>query len=230
MKVYAQYFIDNGLEYRKNTLLQFGDSWKLLGNIVLANPGSSEVKNKIKNEEVFKIERFYKNYKKEIFSNQNWYSFVEDSTMLQIEKIFNGWYINPDDTIKLNGVIQLFNIFNLKNQDLEKAIKSISIPSTHLFSKDIEKEFCDRITYFGFSQAVLHNNQLCNIAKNIFFKSSDKIKSMYNNEFDKNSFYHPGFINRSYNNKGKFMQKYKRDILMPIKKSIQEINLNNTTK
>lgn len=42
MKVYAQYFELEGISYRLNTILQFGDSWELLGNVVLANPGSAE--------------------------------------------------------------------------------------------------------------------------------------------------------------------------------------------
>ena len=41
MKVYAEYFEENGLKYRKNTLLQFGNSLDVIGNIVLANPGSA---------------------------------------------------------------------------------------------------------------------------------------------------------------------------------------------
>lgn len=39
MKVYAEYFEEDGLLYRRNTLLQFGDSWDLIGSAVLANPG-----------------------------------------------------------------------------------------------------------------------------------------------------------------------------------------------
>ena len=42
MKVYAQYFELEGISYRLNKILQFGDSWELLGNVVLANPGSAE--------------------------------------------------------------------------------------------------------------------------------------------------------------------------------------------
>ena len=45
--------------------------------------------------------------------------------MQRIEKIFNGWYINPDEIKKLNGVIQLFNIFNVKNQNLSESIEKL---------------------------------------------------------------------------------------------------------
>lgn len=41
MKVYAEYFEEKGSTFRTNTILQFGDSWNLIGNIVLANPGSA---------------------------------------------------------------------------------------------------------------------------------------------------------------------------------------------
>jgi hypothetical protein len=40
MKTYAEYFEEDGLSFRTNTILQFGNSWDLIGNIVLANPGS----------------------------------------------------------------------------------------------------------------------------------------------------------------------------------------------
>jgi hypothetical protein len=45
MKVYAKYYSPDmhGFSYRKSTLLQFGDSWELIGSAVLINPGSSRI-------------------------------------------------------------------------------------------------------------------------------------------------------------------------------------------
>lgn len=46
MKVFARFTQKDGFEYRFDTLLQFGDSWELIGNIVLANPSSAKpIKN-----------------------------------------------------------------------------------------------------------------------------------------------------------------------------------------
>ena len=40
MKVYARYFSEDGLNFRRDTILRFGDSWDVIGAAVLINPGS----------------------------------------------------------------------------------------------------------------------------------------------------------------------------------------------
>ena len=42
MKVYAEFINDESLIFRTRTLLQFGDSWDLIGSIVMKNPGSAK--------------------------------------------------------------------------------------------------------------------------------------------------------------------------------------------
>ena len=219
MKVYAQYFELEGISYRLNTILQFGNSWELLGNVVLANPGSAEPIKSIDENITNKLENFYNNFDDRIFENKNWYEFSDDATMQRIEKIFNGWYVNSDEIIKLNGVIQLFNTFNVKNQNLSESIEKLPPDNDILFSLGIEKYFNDKPTYFGFSNDVLYDDRLCPIAENIFNNSSDAVKNIYNSEFEKNSFYHPTFINRSY--KRDFFQKYMKNILKPFKELIK---------
>lgn len=141
--------------------------------------------------------------------------------MQRIEKIFNGWYINPDEIKKLNGVIQLFNIFNVKNQNLSESIEKLPPDNDILFLLGIEKYFNDKPNYFGFSNDVLYDDRLRPIAENIFNNSSSIVKTVYNKEFDKNSFYHPTFINRSY--KRDFFQKYMENVLKPFKKLIKKL-------
>ena len=126
-----------------------------------------------------------------------------------VEKIFNGGYLNKYK--ELNGVIQLFNTFNIKNQNLEEAVKQIGTKSTLLFSVGIEKYFNDKPTYFGFSNEVLNNEILQPVARNIFNNSSKKVKSIYKENFTENSFYHPMYISRAYNQE--HFQWYKNDIL-----------------
>ena len=46
MKVYARYFSQNGLNLRTNTILQFGESFDIIGAAVLINPGSAKPLNK----------------------------------------------------------------------------------------------------------------------------------------------------------------------------------------
>ena len=42
MKVYAEFIEENGILFRTKTLLQYGDSWDLIGSIVMKNPGSAK--------------------------------------------------------------------------------------------------------------------------------------------------------------------------------------------
>lgn len=42
MKVYARYFTENGLNFRLDTVLQFGNNWDIVGAAVLINPGSAK--------------------------------------------------------------------------------------------------------------------------------------------------------------------------------------------
>ena len=213
MKVYAEYFTENGISFRTNTLLQFGDSWELIGNIVLANPGSAQPQDVLSESEQKSLEKFYKDYKNEILLNlSNWHKFSVDPTMQRIEKIFNGAYIGQSR--KLNGVIQLFNTFNIKNQNLEEAISQIGVNSSKLFSKGIEKYFQDKTTYFGFGKDITQNDILRAVAEDIFNNSSQKVKSIYKNDFSENSFYHPTYINRAINQE--HFQWYKKEILESI--------------
>lgn len=220
MKVYAQYFELDGIPYRLNTILQFGNSWDLIGNVVLANPGSAIPKNEINEDIKNNLQSFYNNFENRELNWNNWFEFSDDATMQRIEKIFNGWYVNQDNSTSLNGVIQLFNTFNVKNQNLAESIKNLPIDNQLLFSYGIEKYFNDKPTYFGFSNDVLYDEKLRPIAENIFTNSTDTIKKIYSQEFSKNSFYHPTFINRSY--KRDFFVKYMNDILIPFHKLITE--------
>lgn len=217
MKIYAEYFEENGLYFRKNTILQFGKNWNLIGNIVLANPGSANPLHKASEESTFELQLFYKQYKdNKVFKANNWFEFKSDATMKFVEKIFNGSYV--DENIELNGVIQLFNTFNIKNKILKEAIIQAQDNSND-FSYGIEKYFHEKPTYFGFSQAVLKDKNLCRVAKEIFDNSSETIRSIYNNNFLKNSFYHPMYINRAYNQE--HFQKYKKNVLLLLFKNIE---------
>lgn len=210
MKAYAEYFNENGMFFRRNTLLQFGDSWELIGNAVLANPGSAEPIDGISEEISGMISDFYTKYRSsEAFTSENWFEFSPDSTMGFVEKIFNGWYI--DKNIELNGVIQLFNTFNIKNQNLTEAISQTGKESDLLFSYNVYNYFNDKPTYFGFSNEVLDNEILRNVAKHIFNGSSDAVKHIYNNDFSENSFYHPMYVNRAH--KQNHFREYKNSIL-----------------
>lgn len=222
MKVYAQIISDNnGFKYRLNTLLHFGNSWDLIGNIVLANPGSAKPKNEISNEDWQSVKDFLQIHPrpsdKSILIQKYWSKFEPDATMRQIETLFSGGYTHTN--IKpLNGVIQLFNCFNVKNEKLDEAIKNINQYDANLcFSNNIWDYFYDKPVYFGFSQAVLKEHILREKAEKIFNNTHPKLKRLYKREFDKNQFYHLGYVNRTYK-----IATYTKEILKPFVESLAQ--------
>jgi len=211
MKAYAEYFEENGLFYRRNTLLQFGESWDLIGSAVLANPGSAEPNEAVSKPDLASVSGFYKRYRVgKTINAENWHAFSIDSTMRFLEKIFSGWYVGK--RTKLDGVIQLFNTFNIKNQNLQQAIDQLSVDSDLLFSYTIYKYFHDKPTYFGFSNAVLSNELLRNVAMEIFSNSCESVRSIYHDDFSENAFYHPMYINKAY--KQSHFREYRDGVLM----------------
>ena len=65
-----------------------------------------------------------------------------------VEKIFNGGYVERN--IELNGIVQLFNTFNIKNQNLQKAVVQIGVNSNILFSSVVHLfalQWCIRQQY-----------------------------------------------------------------------------------
>lgn len=192
MRVFAEYFKESdGIEYRKKTLLHFGNSTELIGSAVLINPGSAKPIGEPDSEF---IKSFYDiNHPTSKIDISNWKTFSQDSTMGQLEKIFNGWYINEKK--ELNGVIQLFNCFYFKNKDLEKAIKNFNEESTYNFNES--QFFLDKPVYFGWGEVGKFGN-LKQIAAEIFSQYNLSNDTIYDNIFQNNCFYHPGYVNRSY--------------------------------
>lgn len=82
-KVYAEFFTNNsGKEYRKKTLLHFGNSTNLIGSAVLTNPGSAKLIGEPNSEF---IKSFYDdNHHIKNTDTNIWKTFSPDSTMLQL--------------------------------------------------------------------------------------------------------------------------------------------------
>ena len=103
MKAYAQFIEKDGITYRLNTLLQWGDSWDHIGNIVLANPGSSDSIEKISDASDGKLSNFFKQFEKRAYHRSDWVECTIDQTMLRIEKLFNGFYVDSTTVIGYFG-------------------------------------------------------------------------------------------------------------------------------
>lgn len=214
MKVFAKIVNDQNQEFRLNTVLQFGNSWDHIGNIVLINPGSSEAKTEkltVEKNELVKFEQGFEEYE--------WRKFSRDSTMGFIEKIFNGSYIGKNSS--LNGCIQLFNLFNLKNQNLNQALKSIETIKVNQFTfgNNSPKYFNEKPTYFGWGKVIYQDPKLKEIAESILSACPQDQRIQKNIE-KQNSFYHPMYINRAQNMK--HFQWYKESILTSFYQLLQD--------
>lgn len=123
MKVFAHYFYDNknDVEYRWRTLLKIGDSWEICGTIFMKNPGSSITKdaNKFPIQDKSLLEILRKFDDKNSSLSSSWYEFTIDNTMMCVEKLFETYYVTHQK--RLNGVIQIFNLFNIREADLKKS-------------------------------------------------------------------------------------------------------------
>lgn len=192
MKVFARYFSEDGFNFRLNTVLQFGKSWDVIGAAILINPGSANPIGNVTHEDLHSLTLLSG-------KSDHWREFSMDSTMRQLEKIFNKWYIGEEKS--LNGVILLFNLFNLREQDLEKAIELLQkCKSSHCYISDSDMKILSglRKVYLGWGQIGKIHTTLRQYAEPIFSKLYPKLAYYLQKSFDDNPFYHPGFINRSY--------------------------------
>lgn len=215
MEVYAEFFqMPDGKCFRKKTLLKFGESIDLIGSAVLMNPGSAQPKGEA-NEDFLKS-FYFENHKLEKVSINEWKKFNKDSTMTQLEKIFNGSYLSHLGLEKknLNGVIQLFNCFYFRDQNSNEAKKNFVKDSEFIFNE--EKYFLDKPVYFGWGNEGKFG-YLKPIASRVFSSYDVFNTPIYENEFDQNCFYHPGYVNRSYKHNSK-TQKFLVDFFNEVNK------------
>ena len=203
MKIYAEFINDESLMFRTKTLLQFGDSWDLIGSIIMKNPGSAKPGNKIDDEISEKLSKYYN----ENINFDNWFVSEGDSTMRDIEPIFNGNYVNKN--FALNGIIQIFNLYNICSPSVKFAhIKGNETQSSCLLPNIDEMilDFKNKPVYIGFGDFYTNKN-----SKNINFLKDSAVKIfefVKKSKFDyleedflideqyyhKNHFYHPLYL------------------------------------
>jgi hypothetical protein len=202
IKVYADFTQENGIDYRKKTLLQINGGTKLLGSAVLINPGSAKPLSD-NCDETFISQFFKTNHAEESIAINTWKEFSVDPTMHQLVKIFDGTYATGSPT-KLEGVIQLFNCFYLMEKDLQIALewykqqsaKKPEEPLKNTFQED--KYFKDMPVYFGWGKTGKTDDKIKDTAQNIFKTYQQKQTSIYNTTFEDNPFYHPRYVNIAY--------------------------------
>lgn len=196
MKVFAEDFSEDGINFRKTTLLQFGTSFDLIGSAILKNPGSSNpILNELDENETDQIKKKYPTIP--IF---NWKKFSVDATMYCLEKIFNGYYINNQKP--LSGIIQLFNLHYIREQDISKARDLFNAcNSKHKLPdyNEIISLIKDKPVYLGWfdEPKKLKLQEVENFTTQVFDYLKDNNSSYLNKEFKNNKFYHPMYVNRT---------------------------------
>ncbi|GIM59024.1 hypothetical protein [Capnocytophaga canimorsus] len=189
MKVYAHFFIEKGekeVQYRWRTLLQFGDSWEVIGSVVMKNPGSAKSKLIVSDEKI--LEQLNK-----FDASEKWHEFTADNTMQNIEKLFREYskFNNSD----FKGVIQVFNLFNVVEADLGEALKIAQNVKNRLFyqTTDVDLNNLKAPVYLGWGG--LGNDEQFKPAALKFFEKVKSLNISYlHNEFEVNNFYHPQYL------------------------------------
>ena len=123
----------DGNIYRDGTLLQFGNSWELLGSVILLNPGSAKPLDEKP------CNAFLRMQIDGFDDERDYYACSIDPLMRAIIKIFAQRF--PD-----GGVIQIYNLFNLKNPKSSSATEALKKleKSPYLFTPINEVDFKER--------------------------------------------------------------------------------------
>jgi len=193
MEVYAEFYEEVGLQYRTKTILRFGSSWDLIGSVIMKNPGSAKPIKKINQEQLQLITKFYN---KEI-NPDNWFVFKDDNTMKRIASIFNGNYIGKD--IKLEGVIQIFNLFNIREAKFFKAIELANQSDSKFLLPDVDETISllkNKPALLAFrweytNKTNRHQNKIENFTRIIFNHVKESEFMYLHPDILENNFYHP---------------------------------------
>jgi hypothetical protein len=190
MKVYTHFTkIDASKSegFRWRTLLQFGDSWKVIGSVVMKNPGSAALKGNcpITQSNILSELSVFDN------SDNDWYEFTEDNTMRCVAKLFAFKY-GYSSVDQLNGIIQVFNLFYLREANLAKAISN---GYRNVVSGEDDYKQLIAPVYLGFSQSLANNPEYKDRANRFFNKAIELgMNNIDKKSFTVNTFYHPQYL------------------------------------
>jgi hypothetical protein len=196
MKVFAHYFYDNkkDVEYRWRTLLKIGDSWEICGTIFMKNPGSSKLVEQ--NQEPIEDNGLLVELKKfddtTISLSYGWYEFSIDRTMTCVINLFKEYYEAHGK--QLDGVIQIFNLFNVRDANLRKAIdkcKDDGLDKLVYTTDDDIKNIVSPV-YIGWGnlwRVPVHKENAQRIFSEVIKKTS-----YLHNSIEENKFYHPQYL------------------------------------
>ncbi len=196
MKVYTHYtqIVNTNNGYRWRTLLQFGSSWDVIGSIVMMNPGGANFKYKDHHAETDEsVLSHLRKFDSEQSINEEWYEFSSDNTLNLVQTLFSE-RSKANSLGELNGVIQVFNLFYLKDPNLSEGLAlndklNLNKINDRIFEDDIQN--LQAPLYLGFGH-LSKNSQFKTKAKSFFDKAINELGVNYlSPHFEENSFMHP---------------------------------------
>ncbi len=194
IKVYTHYKCENGIDYRWRTIIQIGDSWDIRGTIFMKNPGSSdsiESSNKsIEDSVVLEKLRTFDDRRTSL--SCEWYEFSVDRTMISVINLFKAYYEAHGK--QLSGVIQIFNLFNIRDANLWNAIDRLkgNIVEDLAFTTKYDIDHIVPPVYIGWGY-IWKNPTLRKNAEEIF-KAVKNNNSYLCDGIQNNKFYHPLYL------------------------------------
>jgi len=192
MKCYARWTKDKDMFFRDQTILQFGNSWDIVANLILLNPGSAVPKSDETMDEMLASKNLPFFRKSNI--NQHYHEFTIDPLMRNI--------INCFSKMHDGGVIKIYNLFNLKNQDSNQAIleyqQNINNPYIHTDESDIIYD--DKKVIIATGESNLTDELMIELKKFIQLGDENKLYALQKSDtkeftFVKTSINQDGFVN-----------------------------------
>ncbi len=125
---------DTGLCFRNQTILQFGDSWEVLANFILLNPGSAVPKNPMPQDDYLLSQNLPFTLQLEVYP---YHEFSIDPLMRDLIKLYAEKYSG--------GVIKIYNLFDLKNQHSNNALEHYKTHKLHSYMQTpiTEIDYCN---------------------------------------------------------------------------------------
>jgi len=192
MRVFAHYYSDEvtGIEYRWRTLLQLGDSWDVCGTVVMKNPGSSKPTCPIGDSELLSNLRRFDSANN--YTGYGWYHFSVDNTMGLVRKLIEAYLVANNKPAE--GVIQIFNLFNIRDVDLNKGLEKIKASQGEPIFMTTDDDINNLVPPIYLGWGNLKNNKLFKGYAEKFFEKVKQDTSYLDKDYNKNPFYHPQYL------------------------------------
>lgn len=192
MRVFAHYYSDEvtGIEYRWRTLLQLGDSWDVCGTVVMKNPGSSRPTCPIGDSELLSNLRRFDSANN--YTGYGWYHFSVDNTMGLVRKLIEAYLVAHNKPVE--GIIQIFNLFNIRDVDLNKGLEKIKASQGEPILMTTDDDINNLVPPIYLGWGNLKNNKLFKGYAEKFFEKVKQDTSYLDKDYNKNPFYHPQYL------------------------------------